>query len=291
MVFVSIIKLLPKKALSQLTGSLASLQLPGAIQNLVNKAFVAFTGIDMAEAERPLSEYNSVQEVFTRKLKPGARPLSGPLASPWVCPCDGTLLRAEPINGLKARQFKTEVKELSYALDALVYGEPTPEAKFRYFQTIYLAPYNYHRVHSPVSGTLTNIRIIPGALWPVNLPFVEDYPELYVANERITFSIEQANGGKVEVVMVAALNVGNIKAAALKGGTPKVPADTGYIDLPQEQSIAAGDELGTFLLGSTVVMAYHHDWQPESGAISQDQLPTVTKERAVVLGEKMPLTP
>lgn len=278
--FVAFIRLLPKKALSQLTGMLASLELPGPLQGLVNRAFVSFAGIDMAEAELPLGQYPSVQAVFTRKLKSSARPIAGA----WVCPCDGTQLRAEAIDGLIA----TQVKGLSYALDALVYGEPHPEAKFRYFQTIYLAPYNYHRVHSPVAGRLINIRIIPGALWPVNLPFVESYPELYLANERVTFTIEVAGGAKVEVVMVAALNVGNIKAAALAGYSPEVPRDTGYIDLPQDQAIAAGGELGTFLLGSTVVIAYPADWQPPGG---ETTLPTVTKARPVVLGEAMPLQP
>lgn len=276
--FVAFIRLIPKKALSRLTGWLASLRLPGPIQGLVNRGFVAFTGIDMAEAELPLENYDSVQAVFTRKLKPSARPMAGP----WVCPCDGTILRAEPIEGLTA----TQVKGLTYALDALVYGEPAPYAKFRYFQTIYLAPYNYHRVHTPVAGQLINIRVIPGALWPVNLPFVENYPELYVANERITFTIQQSSGAKVEVVMVAALNVGNIKAAALADVPPRVPKDTGYIDLPQDTALAAGDELGTFLLGSTVVIAYHHDWQPEGFS---GTLPTVTEHRAVKLGEAMPL--
>lgn len=282
--FVALIRLIPKKALSRVTGALASLALPGPLQNLVNRLFVSFAGIDMNEAELPLNQYRSVQEVFTRKLKPLARPIAGP----WVCPCDGTLLRAEPIDGLIA----TQVKGLTYALDALVYGEPTPTARFRYFQTIYLAPYNYHRVHSPVAGRLINIRVIPGALWPVNLPFVDSYPELYLANERVTFTIQQdavagKDGAKVEVVMVAALNVGNIKAAALSGYSPEVPRDTGYIDLPQDLPIAAGDELGTFLLGSTVVIAYPSDWQPPS---SDAPLPTVTKARPVVLGEAMPLT-
>ncbi len=129
------------------------------------------------------------------------------------------------------------------------------------FVTIYLAPHNYHRVHSPVSGILEEAVYIPGELWPVNKPFVRHMPRLFSRNERVVFRIRMVDGALVHAVMVGALNVGRIQIAArpdfFSNGSARQRSLRGRREkLVLNKEIKACDELGTFMLGSTVVLVF-----------------------------------
>ena len=153
---------------------------------------------------------------------------------------------------------------MDYALQELAFGrfDSCDSEELSSFATIDLAPHNYHRVHSPVGGVIRKIRYIPGELWPVNEPFVRFMPRLFNRNERLSFEIRLPNGGVVHAVMVGALNVGNL-----------APISKAFIQPEKdvEIEIKSGDELGTFMLGSTVVLVL------DSSATDQFDLPQLTK--------------
>src|SRR5690606_35290797 len=139
-------------------------------------------------------DYRTIEDVFTRKLKPEIRPNRGTVVSP----ADGFLSLSAPTVANAALQ----VKGLSYDLQGLM-GQV--ETRFAWFCTIYLAPHNYHRVHSPIDARLTAIRYIPGSLWPVNQPFVRHLPRLFSRNERLIFELTTEHKARVYVAMVGAL--------------------------------------------------------------------------------------
>lgn len=250
---IQFLELLPKNAISQAFGWLVRQEWPAPMNTWICKAFARLYRINLREASQPIEAYQTLEDFFTRQLKSGIRPIIGPFASP----ADGTLVYSQPTEqGGRALQ----VKGIYYNLDELIYGQGiTNQHDWTWYTTIYLAPYDYHRVHAPVSGRLTQIRYFPGELWPVNQTFVNLVPQLFSTNERIVFDFLLPNGGKVAVVMVGALNVGRICTPywpefftndRLFGSYPKTH------DLGQNPpQVDLGEEIGTFMLGSTVVIA------------------------------------
>lgn len=247
--------LLPKNLLSFITGWLVRLHLPSALNEWLKVRFVEVFGIDMTEAAHPLTTFRCIEDVFTRALKPGMRPVRGAVCSP----ADGILSISDSVtDGDRA----TQVKGLTYSLRDLAFGQGKTSSDFKpsWFFTVYLAPHNYHRVHSPFTGTVTRLRYIPGRLWPVNQYFVHKMKNLFNLNERLVFEIDVDGGGKAWVVMVGAFNVGRMV-------TPLAPdfvtnslkrqwgSNTIHEWAPTSgQTLNAGAELGTFMLGSTVVV-------------------------------------
>ncbi len=209
------------------------------------KLFVRATSINMAEALHPLSTYRTLEELFTRRLKPAARPVSGAVCAP----CDGMLTLSQPVKNDSVLQ----AKGLSYSVSELLGGGAFVPARA---VTTYLSPSDYHRVHSPVSGELVNIRYFPGDLWPVNDLFVRLIPQLFVKNERLVLRINMHGGGVVHVVMIGALNVGRMSTPFL----PDFVTNACRNRKPQAVDLSApvnqGDEIGIFMLGSTVVLVF-----------------------------------
>ena len=254
-VIISILKVLPKNLLSFICGFISRLRLP-ILNRLINKLFVSFFNIDLDEAELPLSSYGSVEDVFTRKLKPDARPIQGRMSSP----ADGFLSESGPVKN----QTAVQVKGIEYSLSELVTGVQGYDSDFnaRWFTTIYLAPHNYHRVHSPCAGQLVSILHVSGKLWPVNSAAVHSIPALFNKNERLIFEILTENSGTIFVVMVGAFNVGRISTPFWpdfvsnsfgrqwrRSGSLMKKSFSGI-------TIEQGQELGVFMLGSTVVLVY-----------------------------------
>lgn len=247
-----IVTILPKNIISYLTGALVRVKWPRPMSRWINAQFVDYFGIDMSEAEFALDSYETIEDVFTRRLKQDARPIQGPVCSP----ADGTLsfsLAAENNTAIQA-------KGLSYRLDELFFGEESHFVDLKWYSTVYLAPHNYHRVHSPVSGMLQQIRYYPGDLWPVNAAAVRWVPHLFIRNERLIFDIETEEGGFVYIAMVGAFNVGRIQPTAKTGFyTNPFPHSVSHSPPKlsiQPTAIKAGDELGIFMLGSTVVLGF-----------------------------------
>jgi phosphatidylserine decarboxylase len=246
--------LLPQNTISYLVGTAVRVRLPKMLQAPVNRAFVSAFGLNMAEAAKALPDYGSIEEIFTRTLKPNERKISGH----YVASADGVLEMSRPSSsGAEAVQ----AKGLSYSLSELVTGDRSQDIGARWFSTIYLAPHNYHRVHAPVSGKVVAIRYIPGRLWPVNRPAVKAVANLFCRNERLVFDFELSGGAKAWVVMVGAFNVGRMAT----GLDPEFVTNAIGRQMPRDHkpsakrfdepvSVAAGDELGVFMLGSTTVV-------------------------------------
>ena len=233
--------------LSKGVGILSRVHIPILSRGL-NVAFVKVFGINMDGAEHQISGYKTIEDIFTRRLKSGARPITGPIA----VPADGVWSQGGHV--VESDQA-IQVKGLTYSLSELVGFKH--ERPFTYFSTVYLAPHNYHRVHSPIAGNLRALLYIPGAVWPVNKPLVRYLPRLFNRNERLVFQIEAENGGTVYVVMVGALNVARMVTPFWRGFASNdnfAHRNQQIKALEQPIGLEVGDELGTFMLGSTAVV-------------------------------------
>ncbi|MCX6108613.1 MAG: archaetidylserine decarboxylase [Proteobacteria bacterium] len=279
---VRLFTLAPKNALSFATGLAARLKLPKPLADLSCRGFAAVFRLDMAEASAPLSDYATIEDLFTRSLKPGLRPISSPICSP----ADGFLARSGPIQAGEAIQ----AKGLPYSAADLVFGATGPETggtqDFAWYQTIYLAPHNYHRVHAPFSGRVTKVTHFPGELWPVNGPFVARVPRLFSRNERLVFSFDLSLGGKAYVVMVGAFNVGRMVTplapdVVTNNGRRQGNEQPSFTTFEPARDVAIGDEIGTFMLGSTVVIVYDH------AAISGINLLRAQDNRPILMGQTL----
>ena len=223
---------------SQLAGRLASLPLPHVLREPALGLFVNHYQVNVDEAEKNLIEYTSLQDFFTRKLKTGLRPQEAPAPGYLNSPVDGTILSEGRIH--QGALFQAKGKP--YTLGELLLNESDLEVfEGGSFMTIYLAPYNYHRFHMPCEAHVTSLRALDGDLWPVNEKAVNHVDQLYVKNKRSVLRLKTAEGLEIALVFVGATHVGHIRI------------------LPEWQQASdrqtkAGDEIGQFEFGSTVVV-------------------------------------
>ncbi len=256
--------LLPKQAITALAGKIASSR-GGAMTTRTIAWFVRKYGVDMSEAANPdIASYPSFNEFFTRALKPGARPLA---QADLICPVDGAISQFGSIEHDQIFQAKGH----RYSIAALVGGHAELAARFEHgsFATLYLSPRDYHRIHMPCDGTLTRMIHVPGDLFSVNPTTARGVPELFARNERVVCVFETPRGPFV-LVLVGATIVGSM-ATVWHGvvNPPRVKEvrEWDYAASPVE--LKQGDEMGRFLLGSTVVMlfpqsplAFNPEWAP-----------------------------
>ncbi|MEI2416550.1 archaetidylserine decarboxylase [Orrella sp. JC864] len=257
--------LLPKKALTALAGRLAHWQ-GGRWTSLMVRNFVRRYGVDMSEALDPdIKSYPSFNAFFTRGLRPGARPVA---PAEIVSPVDGAVSQLGRID--KDQIF--QAKGRSYSATALLGGDPELAAHFQdgLFATLYLSPRDYHRVHMPCDGRLRRMIHVPGELFSVNPVTARGVDRLFARNERVVcvFDSEQ---GVFAMVLVGATIVGSI-ATAWHGivNTARTGQLKEWTYHEQDVVLAKGEEMGRFLLGSTVVLLFpknrchlNPDWAPE----------------------------
>ena len=243
--------LLPKQALTTLAGKFASARLGGLTTSVI-RWFVGRYNVNMAEAANPdIASYTSFNDFFTRALKPGARPLA---QADLICPVDGAISQFGPI----AKDQVFQAKGHTYSTTALVGGDAAAAARFDngHFATLYLSPRDYHRIHMPCAGELTRMVHVPGDLFSVNPSTARGVPGLFARNERVVCFFESAHGPFV-LVLVGATIVGSM--ATVWHGQVNPPR-TGVLRqwdyAPGQVSLQKGDEMGRFLLGSTVVMLF-----------------------------------
>jgi len=249
--FVSLQYVLPKKALTQGAGLLAGLR-GGTLTTRFIGWFVGRYGVNMAEAANPdIASYPTFNEFFTRPLKAGARPLA---QADLICPVDGAISQYGPIRQNQIFQAKGH----DYSTQALVGGDAQLAARFEdgHFATIYLSPKDYHRIHMPCDGKLTRMIYVPGDLFSVNPATARGVPGLFARNERVVCVFDTANGPFV-MTLVGATIVGSM--ATTWHGVVNPPRSANvrewrYDD--QAITFKKGDEMGRFLLGSTVVMLF-----------------------------------
>ena len=243
--------LLPKQALTALAGRFASARL-GSVTTWAIKKFVARYQVNMAEAANPdPAAYPTFNEFFTRALRDGVRPLSD---APLICPVDGAISQFGAIEQDQIFQAKGHY----FSTTALVGGDAELAAKFQegHFANLYLSPRDYHRIHMPAAGRLTRMIHVPGELFSVNPTTARGVPGLFARNERVVCVFEGAAGPFV-LALVGATIVGSVATAWHGVVTPPRSGklrewhyDTQKIELAQ------GEEMGRFLLGSTVVMLF-----------------------------------
>jgi phosphatidylserine decarboxylase len=243
--------LLPKQAITHMAGRIASAR-GGRLTTRLIHWFVRRYGVNMAEAAKPdVASYATFNEFFTRALKEGARPLA---RADLICPVDGAISQFGAIQGNQIFQAKGH----HYSSTALVGGDSALAARFDdgSFATLYLSPRDYHRIHMPVAGRLTRMIYVPGALFSVNPSTARGVPGLFARNERVVCVFETVFGPFV-LVLVGATIVGSM--ATTWHGVVNPPRGGSVREWRyDEQSVvlAQGQEMGRFLLGSTVVMLF-----------------------------------
>jgi phosphatidylserine decarboxylase len=251
--FVALQYLLPQHFLSRQVHRLARSRLK-PVKNALIGAFVRHFRPDMSDAADPEPhDYPSFNAFFTRSLRPGARPCdANPRA--LACPVDGTVSQIGRLDGLRLLQAKGH----DYSLEALLGGASAWTQRFAggSFATLYLAPYNYHRIHMPAAAALRAAWFIPGKLFSVNAATAAAVPGLFARNERVVCAFEEGSLA-FAVALVGALFVGSIATVWHGDVTPcsprratELPVDTGRSPIRLER----GAELGRFNMGSTVIL-------------------------------------
>jgi phosphatidylserine decarboxylase len=267
--------LLPKRALTALAGRLASAE-AACLTTAAIRWFVGRYGVDMSEAANPdIAAYASFNEFFTRPLRAGVRPLA---PADFICPVDGAISQFGAIEWDQIFQAKGH----RYSIAALVGGDRELAAQFAdgSFATLYLSPRDYHRIHMPCAGRLTRMIHVPGELFSVNPVTARGVPGLFARNERVVCVFDSVHGPFV-LTLVGATIVGSMATVWHGVVNPPRPGrlrEWTYADRRVE--FAQGDEMGRFLLGSTVVMLF------PKGAVQQFN-PEWVPGRAIRLGEAM----
>jgi phosphatidylserine decarboxylase len=257
---------LPKQALTTLAGRIAGAQ-GGAMTTRLIGWFVKRYRVDMSEAHDPdIASYTSFNAFFTRPLKAGARPLA---SADFVSPVDGAISQLGAIDDHHIFQAKGH----RYTITDLVGGDATLADQFRHgsFANLYLSPRDYHRLHMPCDGRLVRMIHVPGALFSVNPVTARGVPNLFARNERVVCAFESPVHGPFVMVLVGATIVGSMATVwhgVVNARRTGKPSEWSYDG--QDIVLKQGEEMGRFLLGSTVVMlfkrdtiAFNPDWSPE----------------------------
>jgi phosphatidylserine decarboxylase len=250
---ILLLSVLPKHGMSRVAGGLANLTIPRGLRKPVYRGFARVFGAKLAEVELPLTDYPSINAFFTRNLKPGLRPVA---ASALVSPVDAAVGAYGPVHD----DVLVQAKGRDYSLAALV-GDPALAHSMEggTFTTLYLAPRDYHRIHVPLDGEITAASYIPGELWPVNVYAVAHVADLFAVNERIVITIRGRAGGTMVVVLVGATMVGTTRVAFddLHTNARRREVQRRAYDPPI--AVRAGDALGHFEFGSTVILVCSRD--------------------------------
>ena len=255
--------LLPQHHLSRAVGWLAKQQQPGWLPTLLIRLFMRAYGISLAEADISRAEdFPDFNAFFTRALREGARPLAD---SRYVAPADGEVSQRGPIESGSLIQAKGR----NYSVAALLGGDEVAAQAYQEgsFATIYLSPRDYHRIHMPITGTLRRTCYVPGDLFAVNLSTAAAVDGLFARNERLICHFETADGPLV-MVLVGAMIVAGIETAwgGVEDPQPNTIREMRWA-ASEGPTLAAGDEVGRFFLGSTVILLSPSqlNWQVEPG--------------------------
>lgn len=240
-------------------GKMADRPVPRPVLQAFIRGYVKAYGVNLEEAEKDLTEFNSFGDFFARALKAGQRPVH---TNPDVItsPADGVLHNHGTITNGQLLQ----VKGHGYSVSELLHDDRWAQ---RFdggtFATIYLSPKDYHRVHAPSGGRIVESRYIPGALFSVNPICVNNLGNLFTTNERIPIYLETPHGA-VCAVLVGATVVGRVSLtfSNLTTNQAGIPERSETFEPPV--SINKGDEIGAFMIGSTVVLLMEGAWKPRA---------------------------
>ncbi len=262
-----LLSLYPKKAGSAAVGAAARLRLPRSLREPLFGRFSRAYGADLDEADRPLGEYESFLDFFTRRLKPGLRPQAPGVPGGVNSPVDARLIAS----GRVEEGTLLQAKGLPYRLDELLDGDPlVPVFEGGHYLTLYLAPKDYHRIHVPMPGVCVAAGRMEGELWPVNEASTAFTRNLYVRNRRAYWIAEGSGtceGLAAAAVLVGATHVGGVVIDRRWLGGRALPSRGRLV--VDRLPCAPGDDLGVFELGSTVVLLVggqrRADWRLSRG--------------------------
>lgn len=244
--------ILPKQAITILAGKLANLE-AGKLTTSVIEWFVKRYKVNMLEAANPnIASYKTFNEFFTRPLKQDARPLA---KTDFICPVDGAISQFGKIEADQIFQAKGH----NYSTTALLGGDTQAATQYEngHFACLYLSPKDYHRIHMPCTGKLLKMTYVPGALFSVNPVTAQGVPGLFARNERVVCEFHSEEHGNFVMVLVGATIVGSM--ATVWHGVVNPPRSSSirtWNYAQQDIRLAQGEEMGKFLLGSTVVMLF-----------------------------------
>jgi len=266
--FVGLQYVLPQHALSRLVLAATRVRIPW-FKNLLTRGFLRLFSLDMSEAMEPDPyRYGSFNEFFTRALRADARPID-PDPESIASPVDGIVSECGTIDNDRLLQAKGR----QYTLDELLARQPWARSfEGGSFATLYLAPFNYHRIHMAVQGTLRDTVYVPGRLFSVNSATARQVPRLFARNERV-LTLFDTEFGHFALVMVGALNVGSMATVWAGDITPAAQRIVMRIPCPAV-TLDKGAELGRFNMGSTVILLFEPnraEWHPllRAGSVVQ----------------------
>lgn len=227
-IFRLLTELSSRKWISRITGAFAQ----SSASRLFIPRFAKLYGIRLEDAEKAVSEYRSLNEFFTRRLKPGLRPIHE-AADALVSPVDALITG---MGRIEAGQL-LNVKGQDYTIEELLNRSPrTVNYKHGYYFVLYLSPTDYHRIHSPAAGRVLEKEHVLGKVYPVNEFGLTQMRRVLSRNERLITYIEHETG-EIAVVKVGAMNVSSIR----------------YVE-PLPEQLERGGDLAYFAFGSTVVL-------------------------------------
>jgi len=265
--FTTLQQFVPQQQLSKVAGRLAASRHP-VVKRVFIRSFAKAYNVHLDDYERQsFKAYESFNDFFTRELKDDARTIDS-TTNGIVSPADGVISQLGQIQNHKLLQAKGRHYDVGQLLADSEDGSYFADGSFA---TVYLAPSNYHRVHMPFAGTLTKTRYVPGTLFSVNTTTAANIPDLFARNERLVCMFD-TQYGKAAVVMVGAMIVAGIETVA----TGKINRTDDIQEASHNMSLAKGDELGRFYLGSTAVVvlpkAAKADWQDNMTANASVQM-------------------
>jgi phosphatidylserine decarboxylase len=270
---MALVRLLPKSALSNLTGRAARAPVPASIHQAVMRLFVRAYGVTLDEARGAIEDYATFADFFARELKDGARTVDR-AEDGIVSPVDA---RVSQLGQVEAGHC-LQAKGITFPLDKLLgEGRRALDLEGGSFITLYLSPRDYHRFHAPLGGTITGYQYLPGQFWPVNGPSVRTQDAVYALNERLVTWLDTP-AGKMAYVAVGATCVARIQAAYDSVVTHDGQPARSHT-YPRAIRIDKGDEIGRFEMGSTVILLF------ERGRVRWD--PALAPEAPVRMGQRI----
>jgi phosphatidylserine decarboxylase len=263
---------LPRRALTHAVARLSDTPIPKPLRAPLYGTFARIVGANLDEAADPASSFPSFDAFFTRTLRDGVRPWNTP-SDAFASPSDGRLAA----HGRMEKGRMVQAKGIDYELADLINdAELAERLEGGVYATVYLSPADYHRVHVPVSCTISRVTHVGGELWPVNGPAVATVPGLFVVNERVIGELRLADGTPAVMVLVGATCVGRMSVddPRIEISDAHAPGRAVY-DLDPAWHASAGDRFGAFHLGSTVVLAVAdpgRDWKLADGLTENDRM-------------------
>jgi phosphatidylserine decarboxylase len=242
--WVTLLGVAPLRAYGKLVRAAAALPVPRELRSLLWGRLAEKIGMDLTEAERDVSEYESFAALFTRRLRSDARPHQAE-QSAIVSPVDGCISAV----GLADGERLLQAKGMDYSLRELLGDDELADRLVGgAYMTLYLRPKDYHRIHAPIGGRVVSCRRWPGTIFPVQPSFLRHMRGLFVRNERLVLELD-TDVGRVAAVFVGAAAVGAIT-------TPFEDGRASHRRFDPPIAVERGDEIGTFNLGSTVILLF-----------------------------------